>query len=122
MHTYVRIHTYIYTGRIYTREALEMCVRWAADKQIHLISDEIYANSVFPGENFISVCVCVRVCVCACVRVCLNTHAHVCVHNSIFPGVSFASVCMYVFVCVCVCVCVRACAFVCLCVGVYIYV
>jgi hypothetical protein len=122
-----------------------MCVRWAADKQIHLISDEIYANSVFPGENFISVCVSARECVCIHMRTCvyptpsfparasprcvrvrvreLGTHARTCVPNSVFPGQNLTSACMYLCVCVCVCLCVYLYTYVWVwvCVRVYIY-
>ena len=52
------------TGRVYSRETLEMCVRWAEERGIHLISDEIYANSLFPGEAFVSVA-----------RVCADLHS-----------------------------------------------
>jgi aspartate/methionine/tyrosine aminotransferase len=31
-----------------------MCIDWSKSKNLHLISDEIYGNSVFPGEEFTS--------------------------------------------------------------------
>ena len=38
------------TGRIYERETLDMVVDWCEVHKIHLICDEIYANSTFPGQ------------------------------------------------------------------------
>lgn len=32
-----------------------MMIDWCIDKKIHLISDEIYGNSLFPGEEMTSV-------------------------------------------------------------------
>lgn len=37
------------TGRIYDRKTLEMAVDWCEAHKIHLVCDEIYANSIFPG-------------------------------------------------------------------------
>lgn len=31
-----------------------MCIEWSKSKNMHIISDEIYGNSVFPGEKFTS--------------------------------------------------------------------
>ena len=42
-------------GTIYDEQTLRMCLEWVDKKGIHLISDEIYANSIFPGETFTSV-------------------------------------------------------------------
>eukprot|EP00123_Amoebidium_parasiticum_P017960 comp24047_c0_seq1/m.43135 comp24047_c0_seq1/g.43135 ORF comp24047_c0_seq1/g.43135 comp24047_c0_seq1/m.43135 type:complete len:278 (-) comp24047_c0_seq1:942-1775(-) len=42
-------------GLIYTRSELEMAARWAEERDIHIISDEIYAHSVFQGsQQFVS--------------------------------------------------------------------
>ena len=43
------------TGAIYSETTLLMCLRWARERRLHVISDEIYGNSVFPGEAFTSV-------------------------------------------------------------------
>jgi hypothetical protein len=43
------------TGAIYSEETLLLCLRWARERHMHIISDEIYGNSVFPGETFISI-------------------------------------------------------------------
>lgn len=43
------------TGRIYKRETLEMVVDWCEAHKIHLVSDEIYANSIFPGQEMTSI-------------------------------------------------------------------
>eukprot|EP01026_Neomeris_dumetosa_P024359 TRINITY_DN2031_c0_g1_i4.p1 TRINITY_DN2031_c0_g1~~TRINITY_DN2031_c0_g1_i4.p1 ORF type:complete len:375 (-),score=26.49 TRINITY_DN2031_c0_g1_i4:446-1483(-) len=43
-------------GTVYTEDQLAELVRWCCDKKIHLISDEIYANSVFdPSAEFKSI-------------------------------------------------------------------
>ena len=42
-------------GLIYDQQTIQMCLKWVEKKGIHLISDEIYANSIFPGESFKSV-------------------------------------------------------------------
>lgn len=42
-------------GTIYGEHTLRMCLEWVEKKNIHLISDEIYALSIFPGESFTSV-------------------------------------------------------------------
>ena len=43
------------TGKIYSIKTLKMCIDWSKSKNMHLVSDEIYGNSVFPGEKFTSV-------------------------------------------------------------------
>ena len=43
------------TGVIYPRQTLEMCITWSRSKNMHLVSDEIYGNSIFPGENLDSI-------------------------------------------------------------------
>eukprot|EP00128_Syssomonas_multiformis_P001935 Colp12_sorted_trinity150504_noHs@26412 len=45
------------TGKIYTREELNVILKWVDDHELHLVSDEIYANSVFDhnGAPFVSV-------------------------------------------------------------------
>jgi aspartate/methionine/tyrosine aminotransferase len=35
-----------------------MCIDWARSKQMHVISDEVYGNSLFPGEKIVSVAEC----------------------------------------------------------------
>lgn len=42
------------TGRMLSKRCLEMCLKWAYEKGIHLISDEIYATSIFEGNQMIS--------------------------------------------------------------------
>eukprot|EP01027_Heterolobosea_sp_BB2_P014415 GEZU01020702.1.p1 GENE.GEZU01020702.1~~GEZU01020702.1.p1 ORF type:complete len:391 (-),score=116.06 GEZU01020702.1:55-1227(-) len=39
------------TGSIYSRERLEEIIEWAKSHQLHIISDEIYALSVYGGED-----------------------------------------------------------------------
>jgi aspartate/methionine/tyrosine aminotransferase len=39
---------------IYDRETLENMIYWALEKGIHVVSDEIYANSTFPDQTMIS--------------------------------------------------------------------
>ena len=43
------------TGRIYSNKILKMCIEWAKSKEMHIICDEIYGNSIFPGEKFSSI-------------------------------------------------------------------
>ena len=38
------------TGEIYSAAELRLMARWCTQKNIHLISDEIYALSVFPEQ------------------------------------------------------------------------
>jgi aspartate/methionine/tyrosine aminotransferase len=43
------------TGRIYSAEAMTLMMDWALSKQnMHVVSDEIYGNSVFPGVHVTS--------------------------------------------------------------------
>lgn len=42
------------TGRIYSKESMEEMIRWALEKDLHVISDEIYALSAFPGYKTVS--------------------------------------------------------------------
>ena len=42
-------------GRVYTRDELELVVRWAAGADLHLVVDEVYALSVFGERPFTSV-------------------------------------------------------------------
>lgn len=42
------------TGRMLSKRCLEMCLNWAYSKGIHIISDEIYAISIFEGNQMIS--------------------------------------------------------------------
>jgi len=37
------------TGTIYSKEAMKMMIAWALAKGLHVVSDEIYALSTFPG-------------------------------------------------------------------------
>jgi aspartate/methionine/tyrosine aminotransferase len=37
-----------------SKRCLEMCLKWAYEKGIHIISDEIYAISIFEGNQMIS--------------------------------------------------------------------
>jgi len=46
------------TGMIYDDDTLKMCVLWAQKRNLHLISDEIYANSISPGTQFTTQCTC----------------------------------------------------------------
>jgi len=39
-------------GICYPKEVLEECISWARQNQVHLISDEIYAGSVYKPSNF----------------------------------------------------------------------
>jgi 1-aminocyclopropane-1-carboxylate synthase len=39
------------TGIIYSAEAMHLMISWALDKGLHVVSDEIYALSVFPGQE-----------------------------------------------------------------------
>lgn len=39
------------TGIVYSYESMKSMVLWAIDKGMHVVSDEIYALSVFPGEQ-----------------------------------------------------------------------
>jgi aspartate/methionine/tyrosine aminotransferase len=42
-------------GRIYSAEAMTIMMEWALSKPtLHVVSDEIYGNSVFPGEHVTS--------------------------------------------------------------------
>lgn len=42
-------------GICYPRSVMEECIQWCRDRQVHLISDEIYAGSVFgPSSGFVS--------------------------------------------------------------------
>ncbi len=43
------------TGEIYSEDTLRMCLAWARERKLHVLSDEIYGNSIFPGECFSSV-------------------------------------------------------------------
>lgn len=43
------------TGVIYTVETLKMCIDWANSKGMHIVCDEIYGNSLFPGEKQTSI-------------------------------------------------------------------
>jgi aspartate/methionine/tyrosine aminotransferase len=38
------------TGAIYSPESMRLQIKWALEKGLHVVSDEIYALSVFPGE------------------------------------------------------------------------
>ena len=42
------------TGKMLSKRCLEMCINWAYEKGIHIISDEIYAISIFEGNKMIS--------------------------------------------------------------------
>ncbi|HMJ09819.1 MAG TPA: aminotransferase class I/II-fold pyridoxal phosphate-dependent enzyme [Polyangiaceae bacterium] len=42
------------TGRVYSASELETLIRWAEERGIHLVMDEIYALSVFGQQGFIS--------------------------------------------------------------------
>lgn len=42
------------TGRMLSKRCLEECMLWAYEKGIHIISDEIYAISIFEGNQMIS--------------------------------------------------------------------
>lgn len=42
------------TGRMLSKRCLEECILWAYEKGIHIISDEIYAISIFEGNEMIS--------------------------------------------------------------------
>ena len=42
------------TGFLYSKETLLMCLQWAHKKGIHLISDEIYAITIFEGNEMLS--------------------------------------------------------------------
>ena len=46
------------TGVVYSEQTLNMCIEWAKSKQIHIVSDEIYGNSLFPGEKLTSIAEC----------------------------------------------------------------
>jgi 1-aminocyclopropane-1-carboxylate synthase len=37
------------TGTVYSNETMHTMIQWALDKDLHVVSDEIYAMSVFPG-------------------------------------------------------------------------
>lgn len=39
------------TGILYSRDTMRLMLEWALDKDLHVVSDEIYALSVFPGYN-----------------------------------------------------------------------
>jgi 1-aminocyclopropane-1-carboxylate synthase len=38
------------TGAIYSPESMRLQIKWALEKGLHVVSDEIYALSVFPGQ------------------------------------------------------------------------
>jgi len=40
---------------MYSKAQLELCIKWAKKHDIHIISDEIYAMSVFPGTEMLSI-------------------------------------------------------------------
>lgn len=42
------------TGIIYSKETMRNLIEWALEKGLHVISDEIYALSVFPGKRTVS--------------------------------------------------------------------
>lgn len=42
------------TGRMLSKQCLQMCLGWAYDKEIHLISNEIYAISLYEKQKMIS--------------------------------------------------------------------
>jgi 1-aminocyclopropane-1-carboxylate synthase len=42
------------TGIVYSRDAMHLMISWALNKGLHVVSDEIYALSVFPGTKTIS--------------------------------------------------------------------
>ena len=42
------------TGAIYPYDTMKLMIDWCLEKGLHVISDEIYANSIFPGETMIS--------------------------------------------------------------------
>lgn len=48
------------TGTLYSRSSLEICLDWAQNNGLHVISDEVYANSLFPGETMLSVATLMR--------------------------------------------------------------
>ena len=37
------------TGILYSEETIRLCLDYAYSKKLHIVSDEIYAISVFPG-------------------------------------------------------------------------
>jgi len=39
------------TGTMYSKETIRIMVGWALDRDLHVVSDEIYALSVFPGYH-----------------------------------------------------------------------
>lgn len=44
------------TGMMYSYETMEIMIDWALEKGLHVISDEIYANSCFPEHTMVSAC------------------------------------------------------------------
>lgn len=42
------------TGKLYSRETLMRCIKWAFEKGIHVVSDEIYAITIFEGNTMLS--------------------------------------------------------------------
>lgn len=42
------------TGAVYTHKAMHQMITWALQKGMHVVSDEIYGNSVFPGTHVTS--------------------------------------------------------------------
>jgi 1-aminocyclopropane-1-carboxylate synthase len=42
------------TGIIYSAETMRLMITWALEKDLHVISDEIYALSIFPGYKIVS--------------------------------------------------------------------
>lgn len=39
------------TGTMYSHETMKLLITWALEKDLHVVSDEIYALSVFPGRH-----------------------------------------------------------------------
>lgn len=39
------------TGVVYSADAMRLMIEWASEKDLHVVSDEIYALSVFPGVH-----------------------------------------------------------------------
>ncbi|GAX18731.1 hypothetical protein FisN_26Hh021 [Fistulifera solaris] len=42
------------TGAVYSKEAMQLMIDWALEHDLHVVSDEIYGNSVFPGVHVTS--------------------------------------------------------------------